>query len=121
MIASRQLENPFNKGFVRQRGKGFDALAQVVGTQTFRFLHMYVVAAAKCRKATEFLELAGLEIAEFVGGKNSSRQLQKMGLRKKKLGTGSRKKSATRLIPNKPAKQLSRSTILQTLLPNHVK
>ena len=43
MVASRQVEIPFYRGIVRQRGRGFGALAQVFGRNAIPFLGTYVV------------------------------------------------------------------------------
>ena len=47
MVASRQVEIPFNRGISRQRGREFEVLAQVIGRTASPFLRKYVVPAAK--------------------------------------------------------------------------
>ena len=71
MIASREVEIPFYRGVGRQRGRGFGALAQVIGKTAIPFLRKYIVPAAK-RVNADLLEFAVTEIAEVVSG----RQLQ---------------------------------------------
>ena len=68
MVASRQVEIPFCRGVAGQRGRGFGALAQVIGRTAIQFLHKYIVPAAK-RVGTDLLEYAAPEIAEVVSGK----------------------------------------------------
>ena len=48
MVASRQVEFPYYRAVGRQRGRGFGALAQVIGRTAIPFLRKYVVPAAKC-------------------------------------------------------------------------
>ena len=125
MVASREVEIPFYRGFGRQRGRGFGALAQVIGRTAIRFLHKYIVPAAK-RVRADLLEFAVPEIAEVVSGrKNFKTAATSVGRQtlKKQLGegsrrrkgaigvrqAGSRKRSASRFIPTKSAKQISRS------------
>ena len=38
MVASREVELPYYKGMARQRGRGFGALAQVIGRIAIPFL-----------------------------------------------------------------------------------
>ena len=77
MIASRQVEFPFNRGFGRQRGRGFGALAQVVGRTKIHFLRKYIVAASK-RIGADLMEFAALEIAEFVIGRKNFKTAAKI-------------------------------------------
>ena len=65
MLASRQVEIQFFKGIVRQRGRGFSELAQIIGRTAIPFLCKYIVPAAK-RVGADLLELAAPEIAEVV-------------------------------------------------------
>ena len=121
MVASREVEIPYYRGVGRQRGRGFGALAQVIGRTAIPFF----VPAAKCVGA-DLLEFAVPEIAEVVSGrkniKTAAKSVGRQTLRKQ-LGewqgfrrrTGSRrtgssrKRSASRVIPTKSAKQISRS------------
>ena len=70
MVASRQVEITFYRGVGRQRGRGFGALAQVIGRTAVPFLHKYIVPAAK-RVGADLLEFALTEIAEVVSGRKN--------------------------------------------------
>ena len=125
MVASRQVEIPYYRGVGRQRGRGFGALAQVIGRTAIPFLRKYIVPAAK-RVGADLLDFAVPEIAEVVSGrknfKTAAKSVGRQTLRKQ-LGQGegsrrselaygrtrSRKRSASRVIPTKSAKQISRS------------
>ena len=110
MVASRQVKIPFYRGVHRQRGRGFSALAQVIGRTAIPFLRKYIVAAAK-RAGVDLLEFAVPEIAEVVSGrkyiKTAAKSARRQTLRKQ-FGSGSGKRSASRVIPTKSAKQISR-------------
>ena len=124
MVASCHVEIPYYRGVGRQRGRGFGALAQVIGRTAIPFLRKYIVPAAK-RVGADLLEFAVPEIAEVVSGrKNIKAAAKSVGRRRKQLGEGegsrravgsasvrqgSRKWSASRVIPTKSAKQISRS------------
>ena len=118
MVASREVEIPFHRGVDRQRGRGFGALAQVIGRTAIPFLREIVVPAVK-RVSTDLLEFAVREIAEVVGGrkifKTRAKSVGRQTLRKQ-LVSGSRKRKgaigvrqASRFISTKSAKQTSRS------------
>ena len=111
MIASRQVEIPYYRGVGRQRGRGFGALAQVIGRTAIPLLRKYIVPAAK-RVGADLLEFAVPEIAEVVNGRKTfntaAKSVRKRTL-KKQLGEGSMKRSASRVIPTKTAKQFNRS------------
>ena len=109
MVASKQIEIPFYRGVGRQRGRGFGALAQVIARTAVPFLRKYIVPAAK-RVGTDLLEFAVPEIAEVVSGRKKI-NLQRVGRQtlRKQLGSGSRKNSASRVIPTKTAKQIFRN------------
>ena len=104
MIASRQVEVPFYRGVCRQRGRGFGALAQAIGRTAILFLHKYIVP--KCASA-DWLKYAARKIAEVVGGrknfKTAAKSVGRQTLRKQ-LSSGSRKRTASRVIPTKSAK-----------------
>ena len=132
MVDSRQVEIPFFGGVGRQRGRGFGALAQVFGRTAIPFVLKYIVPAAK-RVGADLLDFAVPEIAEVVSGrKNFKTAAKSVGghTLRKQLGegegsrrrTGGRKRNASRVIPTKSAKQISRSgrDILQIFLINHV-
>ena len=70
MVASRQVEIPFYRGFGRQRGRGFGALAQVIARFAIPFLRKSIVPAAK-RVGADLLEFAVPENAEVVSGRNN--------------------------------------------------
>ena len=111
MVASRQVEIPYYRGVGRKRVRGFGALAQVIGRTAIPFLHKYIVRAAK-RTAADMLEFAAPEIGEVISDrksfKSAAKSVGKQTL-KKQLGEGSRKRTASRVIPTKPRKQISRS------------
>ena len=111
MVASRQVEIPYYRGVGRQRGRGFGALAQVIGRTAIPFLRKYIVPPAK-RVGADLLEFAVPEIAEVVSGrknfKTAAKNVGRQTLRKQ-LGSGSRKRRASRVIPTKSTKQVSRS------------
>ena len=110
MVASRQVEILFYRGIGRQRGRGFGALAQVIGRTAIPFLRKYIVPAAK-RVGADFLEFAVPEIAVVVSGrknfKTAAKSLGRQTLRKQ-LGSGSRKRIESRVNPTKSAKRISR-------------
>ena len=115
MVASRQLEIPYYRGVGRQRGRGFGALAQVIGRTAIPFLRKNVVPAAK-RIAADMLEFAAPEIGEVFSGRKSFKSAAKsVGKKtlKKQLGEGSRRQTGgakqRKIIPTKPTKQSSRS------------
>ena len=64
------LELPYHKGIGRQRGRGFGALAQVIGRTAILFLKKYIVPAAK-RVGADLLEFAVPEVADVVSGKKN--------------------------------------------------
>ena len=94
MIASRQVEIPYYRAVGRQHGRGFGALAQVVGRTAFPFLRKYIVPAAK-RIGADMLEFAAPEIVEDISGRKSfetaAKSVEKQTL-KKQLGEGSRRR-----------------------------
>ena len=122
MAASRQVEIPYHRAVVRQRGRGFGALAQVIGRTANPFLRKYVVPAAKPVGA-DLLEVAVPEIAEVVSGrknfKTAAKSVGRQTLRKQLgEGQGSRRWTASRqirgrkqrkIILTKSTKQSSRS------------
>ena len=118
MVASRQVEIPYYRAVGRQRGRGFGALAQVIGRTAIPFLRKYVVPAAK-RIGADMLEFAVPEIGEVISGiksfKTAAKSVGKENLRKQ-LGDGSRRavrrqagSKQRRIIPTKSTKQSSRS------------
>ena len=122
MVASRQVEVPYYRAVERQRGRGFWALAQVIGRTAIPFLRKYVVPAAK-RIGADKLDFAAPEIGEVFSGRKSFKSAAKsVGKKtlKKQLGEGSRRRKGAvgvrqgdskqrRIIPTKFTKQSSRS------------
>ena len=111
MIASRQVEIPYYRAVGRQRGRGFGALAQVIGRTAIPFLRKNVLPVVK-RIGADMLEFAVPKIAKVDSGrenfKTAAKSVGKQTLRKQ-LGEGSRKKTTSRIIPTKSTKQSSRS------------
>ena len=107
MVASNTLELRCYKGNGRQRGRGFGALAQVIGRTAIPSLRKYIVPAAK-RVGTDLLEFAVPEVADDVSGKKNfktaAKNVGRQSLRKQ-LGGGKQKRS----IPVKKLKRSSRS------------
>ena len=91
MVASRQVEIPYYRGVGRQRGRGFGALAQVIGRTGIPFLRKNIVPAAK-RLGADLLEFAVPEIAEVVSSRKiietAAKSVERPTLRKQ-LGEGS--------------------------------
>ena len=67
MVADNDL--PYIRGFSRQRGRGFGALAQTIGRTAIPFLRRYVVPASK-RVGADLLDIASPEIGNTLTGKN---------------------------------------------------
>ena len=111
MVGSRQVEVPFYRGIGHQRGRRFGELVQIIGGTAIQFLRKDIVAAAT-RVGADLLEFAVLEIGEVVSGrknfKTAAKSVGRQTLRKQ-LFSGSRKKTASRIIPTKSAIQNSRS------------
>ena len=118
MFVSKEVEIPYYREVGRQRGRGSGALAQIIGKTAIPFLRKYIVPATK-RVGADLLEFAVPEIAEVGSGrknvKSAAKHVGRQTLRKQ-LGEGcrrrtggSRKRTASRVIPTKSAKQTSRS------------
>ena len=117
MVASRQVEIPFYRGVGRQREWGIGALAQFIERTAIPFLRKYIVPAAKSVGA-DLLEFAVPEISEVVSGRKNIKTARKSVGRqtlRKQLGSGGRNRKgaigvrqASRFIPTKSAKQVSR-------------
>ena len=73
MVALRQLEIPYYRGVGRQRGRGFGALAQVIGRTAIPFLRKYIVPAAK-RVGADLLEFAVPKFAFFSARNNDGKR-----------------------------------------------
>ena len=68
MLASGYIGIPFYRGNGRQRGRGFGALAEVIGRTAIRIFRKYIVAAAEGMGAG-FLEFAVPQIADIIDGR----------------------------------------------------
>ena len=111
MLASRQVKIPFYRSVGRQRGRGFGALAQVIGRTAIPFLRKHIVPAAE-HVGADLLEFAAPEIAEAVSSRRNFKTAEKSVGRqtlRKQMGSGGRKRTASRVIPTKSAKQINRS------------
>ena len=118
MVASRQLEYPFYRGFGRQRARGFGALAKFIGRTAFPILRKYIVPAAK-HVGAELLQFDLPGNAEVVfGSKNLQTGAKSVGGQtlRKQVDDGSRKlkanidvSHASRVNPTKSTKQTRRS------------
>ena len=114
MVASNTLELPYYKDIGRQRGRGFGALAQVIGRTAIVFLKKYIVPAAK-RVGADLLEFAVPEVTDVVSGKKNFKTAAKsVGTQtlRKQLGGGKQERS----IAVKTLKRSSRS--LQDIFTN---
>ena len=69
MVVSGQVEITYYRAVGRQRGRGFGALAQVIGRTAIPFLRKYVVPAAK-RIGADMFEFAAPAIGEVISGRN---------------------------------------------------
>ena len=88
MVADSDL--PYFRGYSRQRGRGFGALAQTIGRTAIPFWRRYVVPAAK-RVGADLIELAAPETGNVLAGrkkfKSTATDVGKKTLRKQ-LGGG---------------------------------
>ena len=95
MVASSQVEIPYYRAVGRQNGRGFGALAQVIGRTAIPFLRQYFNPAVK-RIGADMLEFAVPEIGEVISGRKSfktaAKSVGKQTL-KKQLGEGSRRRT----------------------------
>ena len=73
-VASNTLEIPYYKSIGRQRGRGFEALALVLGRTAIPFLKNNIESAAK-RVGADLLEFAVPEVVDIVSGKKISKLL----------------------------------------------
>ena len=107
MVASDTLELPYYRGIGRRRGRGFGALAQVIGRTAIPSLRKNIVPAAE-RVGADLLDFAVPEVADVVSGKKNFKTAAKTVGRqtlRKQPGGGKQKRS----IPVKSLKQSSRS------------
>ena len=102
MVADSHL--PYFRGYSRQRGRGFGALAQTIGRTAIPFLGRYVVPAAK-RVGADLLDIAAPEIGYVLAGKKKFKSVAadvgKKTLRKQLGGGKIRKRRIIRRIPLK--------------------
>ena len=70
MVASSEFELPYYRGKTRQCGRGFGALAQVIGRNAVPFVKKIIVRAARTVGA-DLLEYAVPEMAETNNGKKN--------------------------------------------------
>ena len=75
MVASRELEIPYYRGVGRQHGRGFGALAQVIGRTAIPFLRKYIVPTAK-RVGADCWNLPCQKLQRLLVIERISRQLQ---------------------------------------------
>ena len=107
MFASNTLELPYYKGIGRQSGRGFGALAQVIGRTAIPFLRKFIVPAAK-RVGADLLEFAVPEVADVVSGKKNFKTAAKSVGRqtlRKQLREGSRRRKGTEGVRQAGSKQ----------------
>ena len=95
MVASNTLELTYYKGNGRQGGRGFGALAQVIGRTAIPSLRKNIVPAAK-RVGADLMEFAVPEVVDVVSGKKhfktAAKSVGRQTLRKQ-LGGGKQKRS----------------------------
>ena len=68
MVASKQVETPYYRVVVKQKGRGSGALAQIIGRTAFPFLRKFVIPVAK-RMGADMLDFAAPEIGEVISGR----------------------------------------------------
>ena len=94
IVASNTLELPYCRVIERQRGRGFGALARVIGRTAIPFLRKYIVPAAT-RVGADLLEFAVSEVADVVSGKKkfktAAKNVGRQALRKQ-FGGGKKKR-----------------------------
>ena len=98
MVADSDLS--YFRGYARQRGRGFGALAQTIGRTAIPFLRRYVVPAAK-RVGADLIETAAPEIGNVLTGqkklKSVAADVGKKSLRKQ-LGAGRKNKKTSHYL-----------------------
>ena len=77
MVASREVEILYYKCVGRQRGRGFGALAQVIGRTAIPFLRKYIVPAAHAYVLTCW-KLLCQKMERLLVVERTSRQLQRV-------------------------------------------
>ena len=106
MVADTDL--PYFRGYSRQRGRGFGALAQTIGRTAIPFLRRYVASAEK-RVGADLLDMTASEIGNVLTGKKKFKPVAadvgKKTLRKQ-LGCGKiRKRRIIQRIPPKTSRR----------------
>ena len=112
MVAQSSANFPIFGEHARQRGRGFDALAQTFGRTAIPFIKKYIVPAAKIIGADLF-ETAASEIVEVVIGRKKFKAFAKNVKTKtirKQLGGGKKKfkRRTRRAISRKSISKISR-------------
>ena len=110
MIAQNSAVFPIFRGHARQRGRGFEAHAQILGRTAIPFIKNYIVPAAK-RIGADLFEIAAPEIGEVVSGcKKLKKFAKEVGTKTvgKQLG-GVKKKSKRRTARTRSISRKSRS------------
>ena len=106
MVADSDLS--YFRGYSRQRGRGFGALAQTIGRTAIPFLRRYVVPAAK-RVGADLLDIAAPEIGNVLTGekkfKSVAADVGKKTLRKQLGGGKIRKRRIIRRITPKTSRR----------------
>ena len=96
MVASDTLELLYYKGIGRQKGRAFDALAQVTERTAVPFLRKNLVPAAK-RMGADLLEFAVPKVLNVMSGrknfKSAAKSVGTQTLRKRLGGGGEQKRS----------------------------
>ena len=102
MVADSDI--PYFRGYSRQRGRGFGALAQTIGRTAIPFLRRYVVPAAKGVGA-DMLDMAAPENGNVPTGKKKFKSVAadvgKKTLRKQLGVEKIRKRRIIRRIPSR--------------------
>ena len=70
MVASNSLDLPYYKGIGRQRGRGFEALSQIIDRSALSFVRKKIVPAAK-RVSADLLQFPMTEVPDVASGKKS--------------------------------------------------
>ena len=116
MVADSDL--PFFRGYPRQRGRGFGALAKTIERTAIPFLRQYVVPAAK-KVGADLIELAAPEIGNVLAGrkrfKSAATGVGRKTLRKQ-LGGGKPRKR--RIIRKRSPKVSRRRRTRKVVFPN---
>ena len=107
MVVSNTLELTYYRGIGHQRGRGFGALAQIIGRTATPFLRKDIIPAAN-RVGADLLEFAVPEIADVVSGKKNFKTAAK-SVGTQTLGKQLEDSKQKRSSPVKILKRFSRS------------